>query len=201
MESGDDYIIQLISMLPSYLQSRLPIVPLRLRSFGSLQSSIAGTACGSSSQTRATTLSRNFNNINGNAECSSYSELTEASSSSGSFTSTRRRSITTSLSSILANDDDDQDHPGNAMAEQGPIDEIHYEQFVRHFLRSVREVDTRRQLDSRRLLEGSQTQPGDLQVRPPRLPRHFNGRSHDTVDQRWSPSGIKWRYARQGMLR
>lgn len=87
------------------------------------------------------------------------------------------------------------------MADHESMDDVHYEQLMRHFLRSVREVDTRRQLDNRRLLEGSQAQHRGHDMDAPRLPRNFNGQIHDIVDQRWSPSGIKWRYARQGVLR
>ncbi|KAF7521273.1 hypothetical protein G7054_g12492 [Neopestalotiopsis clavispora] len=92
-------------------------------------------------------------------------------------------------------------------------DDIRYEQLVRHLLRSVKDIDNpRRQTDIRRLLEeplpsATQQQPQPHHVREvaihvqqqqQRLPQNFDGQSHDAVDQRWSPSGIKWRYARQG---
>lgn len=101
------------------------------------------------------------------------------------------------------------------MATPDVEDDLRYEQLVRHLLRTVnKDVDSNntrpRQTDARRLLEG----PPLLQLSQPppphaleiaaihgqqqRLPPNFNGQAHDAVDQRWSPSGIKWRYARQG---
>lgn len=100
------------------------------------------------------------------------------------------------------------------MATPDVEDDLRYEQLVRHLLRSVnKDVDSNstrlRQTDARRLFEG----PPLLQLSQPppphaleiaaingqqRLPPNFNGQAHDAVDQRWSPSGIKWRYARQG---
>ncbi|ETS82793.1 hypothetical protein PFICI_04669 [Pestalotiopsis fici W106-1] len=93
---------------------------------------------------------------------------------------------------------------------EAKVDDIRYEQLVRHLLRSVKDMENntnRRQLDIRRLLEGPLSSP----QQPPharevaiqaqqqqRLPHNFGGQSHDAVNQRWSPSGIKWRYARQG---
>ncbi|KAK6064854.1 hypothetical protein SCUP515_11561 [Seiridium cupressi] len=204
MESVDDSRLQLLSMLPPFLQARLPMVPARLRSFASLNWSVAASSasfCNNSPQPgrRSQHASAAAAAANASSVSSSYSEPVESSSSESSFSpGFNHYSAATSLSAILASEDD-HEYTGENM-DRDSMDHAQYEQLLQHFLRSLRDMDTRRQLDSQRLLEGPQMQPGGRETgnREPRLPRNFDGQSHDAVDRRWSPSGIKWRYARQG---
>ncbi|KAH8196523.1 hypothetical protein TruAng_009319 [Truncatella angustata] len=180
-------------------------MPAQLKSLRSMQSAVTSGTSRNDQQPQQTRRSR-FTSIFASASSSSssnvgsYANSTDSSSSESASSTFSRHSASTSLSSIMTSEDH-QAYPEDAMEDQEAPSNVHYEQLANQFLRYVKEVDTRRNLDNRRLLEpSSRMQPYDrkLPTREPRLPREFNGNSHDAVDQRWSPSGIKWRYARQG---
>lgn len=194
-------------MLPCFFQSRLSVVSARIRAFSSFQSSDNPFYHSSHICQGAATDYKNDTD----------SPDSHLSKSHSSTPSNSRKAIYTP-SSVVAREGDEvasSSPSGGVMATPDVEDDLRYEQLVRHLLRTVnKDVDSNntrpRQTDAWRLLEGPPL-PQLSQPPPPhaleiaaihgqqqRLPPNFNGQAHDAVDQRWSPSGIKWRYARQG---
>jgi hypothetical protein len=201
MESSHEYGSHLHRMLPPFVRSTLPLLPARLRSLTSLRSPVPGGAfCDARNPPSChCEVTASFINDNGSTGMSINAYSEPADSSSSDAPALDRQLPSTALLSVSGMEDE-QDHSEFIKATQNSVDNLQYDRLMRHFLRSVREMDARRQLDSQRLLEVVPRKSEGRRIggREPRLPLNFNGQSHDAVDHRWSPSGIKWRYARQG---
>ncbi|KAI0132539.1 hypothetical protein BJ170DRAFT_614360 [Xylariales sp. AK1849] len=186
MESADDLAagLHLFNMLPSSLQSRIPALLRRFESFESLRTFISPSTNDLSRLPSRHLKSTTAASSNSSSSSSSSTYLESPSSSSTPTTS--HYSVPTSLHTLSDEDLDSSDL-------QIPVP--HSSGTISHWRRQQTERSLPATMEDRQPLGANDRQ---IVQRKNRLPRDFNVSSYDTVDRRWSPSGIKWRYARQG---
>ncbi|KAI1850092.1 hypothetical protein JX265_003465 [Neoarthrinium moseri] len=206
MESPDDYGLHVFNMLPSSVQSRMAAMPARLKSLDSLRKSVIASAPLNMpqvqlrrSKTTSSVSTKTSSSSSSSFTASSLVESDSASSSESTATSsgtesiaTTRQSSSTSLRSISERNAASE-YFGSYLPETPALGHQ-----CQHLQPSL--LGTTLEMEHAHQLRAAQLQMQWQAARQPdlRLPPNFNASSHDIANRKWSPSGIKWRYARQG---
>jgi hypothetical protein len=171
-------VFNMLNILPSPVQSRIPAMPFR--SFLSLTKSVDVVLA----EVPPALPPRRSHKTSG--ILSSNSNYTGLASTSNS-----NHSSISSTSTLVSDLDMDSDtligassSTSTATTRRNSVD-CRQPQFQR-FPAFI--MDDRQLPDDRQRAKGKEV----------RLPQEFGASTYDAVNQRWSPSGIKWRYARQG---
>lgn len=192
MDTGDNHSQDMFNILPPSLQSRMP--DLLKRSFATLPLRRSRTT---------PPIPQRPSSSAGTASSYSDSDATLFSYSSSEASSTSARCSEQSVPPYSATSRDMSFTPPSEdqFAMDDPSSEYRrYPQLAR-LLQAAMEMDQSQSQSQNRMLELLQAQsrqPDPSFSHIARLPRDFNVSSHDAADQKWSPAGIKWRYARQG---
>jgi hypothetical protein len=196
MDAPDDYRQDVLNMLPPSLQSRVP--DLLKRSFATLPLR----------RSRPATSMPQRPSSSGTATGSSHGSYLETDASLFSPSSSEASSVRAPCSepsappfSTLGRDMNFAGPSDDRYAMDDPANDYRRHPQLTRLLQAAMEMDQSQSQSQNRMLElqksrQRQAEPGLGQLA--RLPQDFNVSSHDAADRKWSPSGIKWRYARQG---